>query len=97
MSKEVKFYRQCSLRKGNVTRVSWIPDCFAEVGKVLQLRSPKGVWDNGWVVETASPPMDAKTVENNARNYIKQREASDIVFSKIKKSNEDIMKDCFNG
>ena len=95
MSKEVKSYRQCVLRKGNSERVSWIPNCFANVGETLQLKSPEGIWDNGWKVISASPPMDAAIVEKNSRNYLKQRSASDIVFSDIKKSNNSIIKDCF--
>jgi hypothetical protein len=50
------FYRQCRLVKrtqtGELQQMSWIPDQFAVVGKVLKLRAD-GVWDNGWVVQLA--------------------------------------------
>lgn len=52
MAKTV-YYRQCRLVKptptGAFVQVSWIPDQFAEVGRVLKLRSD-GVWDDGWEV-----------------------------------------------
>lgn len=87
MSKKTDFYCQCRLRKGNTEQVAWIPQCFAEVGKAVQIRGEKG-WDDGWVVFFASEPLDAEIVEKNEGNYRKQRKASDIIFSEIKKANE---------
>jgi hypothetical protein len=46
-------FKQCSMKRGNVTRVEWIPTEYAKVGKVLRLRDD-GVWVDGWVVETAN-------------------------------------------
>jgi hypothetical protein len=43
-------YRQCKLRKGNSFQTSWLPDCFAKLGKVLRLRDQDKKWDDGWVV-----------------------------------------------
>jgi hypothetical protein len=58
MGKEV-FYRQCRLKKdlknGSTShQVSYIPEPFCTVGRVLKLRNEDGVWDNGWVVTEAS-------------------------------------------
>jgi hypothetical protein len=51
---KIVFYRQCRLAKptdaGELRQMSWIPDRFAVLDKVLQLREPDGKWDNGWVV-----------------------------------------------
>jgi hypothetical protein len=52
MAKET-FYRQCALRNGNRTTLSWIPERFAVPGKVLRLQRHDGAWDHGWVVEAA--------------------------------------------
>ena len=56
MARDV-FYRQCRLVKqtqtGELQQVSWIPDRFAVVGKVLKLRADDKTWDNGWVVQSA--------------------------------------------
>jgi hypothetical protein len=88
MSKETKFYCQCTLRKGNTSQVAWIPQCFAEVGRIVQIRNGEA-WDDGWVVDFASTPLDAETVEKNERNYRKQRKASDVIFDDIKKANAE--------
>jgi hypothetical protein len=39
-------YKQCRLRKGTTFRVTWLPEKFAKIGKVLRLHD-----DDGWVVE----------------------------------------------
>ena len=55
MAKEV-FYRQCRLVKridgGQLMRVSWLPEPYATVGRVVKLRDD-GAWDDGWVVASA--------------------------------------------
>lgn len=90
MSKEVKFYKQCKLRKANTEQVAWIPEVFAIVGNYVQIKNKKDdTWDNGWKVEFASEPLDAAAVEKNERDYRKQRKASDVIFSDIKKANEE--------
>lgn len=57
MARKPVFYRQCRLVKqvgaSQCVQVSWIPDPFARVGRVLRLRDADKVWDNGWVVQTA--------------------------------------------
>lgn len=62
----VVHYRQCRLVKpiptGEKVLVSWIPDQFAEVGRVLKLKSD-GKWEDGWVVRQAgSNCLPAKDV-----------------------------------
>jgi hypothetical protein len=75
-------YCQCTLERqvpeGKQTIVSWIPEQFATVGEIRKLKNAEGIWSEGWIVKSASPPMEAKIVEANARNYLKQRKASDI-------------------
>lgn len=50
-------YKQCKLEKkvenGTKHIVSYIPEQFAVVGKVLKLRDSDKVWENGWVVKSA--------------------------------------------
>lgn len=93
MSKDVQAYRQCTMERkvegGTQHTTSWIPECFANVGETLKLRGEDGMWVDGWLVKSASPPMAAKSVEANARNYLNQRKASDVVFAKIKQQNEE--------
>lgn len=56
MSKVI-YFRQCRLEKkvenGHKCMVSYIPDQYATVGKVLKLRDSDKNWENGWVVTGA--------------------------------------------
>lgn len=87
-----EFYRQCSLERkvenGTEKTTSWIPDIYANVGEVIQLKQKDDTWINGWEVKTASDPLAASIVETMSRNHLKQRKASDIIFADIKKQNE---------
>lgn len=75
-------YRQCHLKKkdGNATleQVSWIPEPFCVVGKVLKLKDDHGNWDDGWKVVFAGPSEPAASVETRSRDYLKNRKATDI-------------------
>ncbi len=52
------YYRQCLLVKntptGTLSQTSWLPEQFAKVGEVVQLRDCRGLWNNGWIVSCAS-------------------------------------------
>lgn len=55
---KVTYYRQCRLSKkiptGEKRQMSWIPEEFAVLNKVLKLRDSDGKWEDGWVVTEAS-------------------------------------------
>jgi hypothetical protein len=89
MSKKVDFYKQCTLRKDNTYTVAWIDAKRAIIGETVTIKHDDGSIDEGWKVETASSPLAASIVEANERNYKKQRKASDIIFSDIKKANQN--------
>jgi hypothetical protein len=49
-------YKQCVLIKmispfAAMRRIGWIPENFAQTGKILRLQDHKGRWDNHWTVE----------------------------------------------
>lgn len=45
------FYKQCTLsKKDGTTQVSWIPEKFALLNKVLKLKENEK-WDDGWIVK----------------------------------------------
>jgi hypothetical protein len=74
MSKKT-FYRQCRLTKKDSWQVSWLPEKFAVVGKVLKLRNDKDEeWDNGWVVTGAGenlidePPYAEAMIRGHRKN-----------------------------
>lgn len=75
------FYRQCFLRKnvesGSLTQVSWIPEPFCKVGKVLMLKEGE-IWEDGWMVISAGKPEIGKLIESRSRDYLKTRKNSDI-------------------
>ena len=82
MAKKPQNYRQCHLKKNDGEhiweQVSWIPEPYCVVGKVLKLRDEDGRWDNGWKVTSAGPPSPAASVEAGSRDHLKNRKATDI-------------------
>jgi hypothetical protein len=60
----------------------WIPTEFAEVGKLIGLRTktPQGgaYWDEGWKVEEVWNTLPAVYVREREQDYKKTRAASDI-------------------
>jgi hypothetical protein len=63
MSK-LTYYRQCRLQKENSQQMSWIPEEFAEVNKVLKLRNEDGEWDNGWTVTSVGNRLEEHYLPN---------------------------------
>tara|TARA_Y100000310_G_C20289413_1_gene626492 strand:- start:220 stop:459 length:240 start_codon:yes stop_codon:yes gene_type:complete len=43
---------------GIQSMTSFIPKKFAQLGRVLKLKSDDGVWTNGWVVKLVGHTMD---------------------------------------
>lgn len=64
------FYRQCRLRKphneGYIETVSFIPEKYAKVNKILSLKDDNGNWTHDWVVMSAGSKVPAKIAENLA-------------------------------
>lgn len=55
-------YNHCTIRKGNVYEVSYIPKQFAKVGEVLKIKR-EGVWDDGWIVESVGNEVDESVID----------------------------------
>lgn len=72
MSKN-RMYCQCVLRKGDNIQVSWIPEKFAEVGRVLRLKE-----DNGWVVQRVDSKMPENMMVYMRDEYRHHRKVTDI-------------------
>ena len=71
-------YKQCILHRkvGDSVLVdqAWIPSNFAVRGKFLEIKG-----ENGWqVVVVGSTIATSEDVNRNSRDYVHQREASDI-------------------
>ena len=72
------FYRQCTLTRGTEGDVAWIPEQFAVLNKYLRIKK-EGVEENGWQVTTVGANrVDGAYLKEHERNYMTQREASDI-------------------
>ena len=75
------FSRQCFLvnrsRNHQKVKTSWIPEKFAEVGKVLKLKEGDE-WEDGWEVVHVGSRLDSKTVNENSQLYKKHRRGTDI-------------------
>lgn len=67
------FSRQCRLVKDNAEKVSWIPEKFAVVGKILKLKE-----DNGWEVVSVGSRMESSVVNEKSQEYKKHRGTTDI-------------------
>jgi hypothetical protein len=82
MAKEV-FYRQCRLQKkiatGVTEQVSYIPEPFCVLGKVLKLRDEDGNWSDGWkVIFAAQSRRSEEWTNKQSHAHTKNRQASDI-------------------
>lgn len=60
-------YTQCRLKKktsdGTLEQMSFIPDKFAVMGKVLKLKEGQ-IWDDGWVVESVGKTISEEYLPN---------------------------------
>lgn len=74
MLMKVETYTQCRLKKqlpdnANKQTTTWLPTQYAQVGRVLELKDDKGVWEDGWRVMSAGAVLPAKVAEARERNY----------------------------
>ncbi len=73
MTKNKKYHYQCKLcREGGWYTVTWIPDKYAKVGKIVKLGN------HDWEVIRVYAKMDSRKVQQRSVDYKNQREASDI-------------------
>lgn len=73
------YYKQCTLRhiKSNWVRTSWIPEEFAQEGKILAMKEGEE-WVDGWKVTDVFTRASESYVREHERDYKSQREASDV-------------------
>ena len=77
----MEYSRQCYLEKKEQDelrcQVSWIPEKFAKMGKVLKLLDNDN-WVDGWRIVGVGARKLSKEVSERSQDYKKQRPASDI-------------------
>ena len=71
-------YRQCNLRRLNVTQVAYIPAQYAIVGDHVKLKQDDGSWVDGWKVESAGPEVDETFIDALYSMWKHHAEVSDI-------------------
>lgn len=72
MTKNKKYHYQCKLERKGWHTVTWIPDKYAKVGKIVKLGN------HDWEVIKVYSKMDSRKVQQRSVDYKSQREASDI-------------------
>ena len=72
------FFRQCVMEKKPAFRIGWVPEKFAVIGKVLELKGDDGAWDNGWQVIQIGSRKSDKEANDRSQDYKRTRKASDI-------------------
>jgi hypothetical protein len=73
--------RQCTLKRATAwhtsEQVSWIPEKFAKVGKVVKLKED-GEWEDGWVVVHVGARKESHEVHAASHGHTKHRKRTDI-------------------
>lgn len=72
-------YKQCYLENGSKFQMSWIPQSYAKEGNYLKIKKLNGEFENGWLVKKVyNNEKDSKNINILSRQYLKQRDVSDI-------------------
>lgn len=68
-----QLYIQCILSKRNMIRTSFIPEKYAQIGKILKLRNDD-VWNDGWRVDStgASELIDELNINKSIKEHRKR-------------------------
>ena len=73
----MNYHKQCILKKGTATTVSWIPEEFAKEGRVVELKN-NGVWEDGWVVSGVGTRLPTHFVIDRSQDYKNMKKETDI-------------------
>ena len=64
---------QCVLKRvlgrDIIVQTSWIPEKYAVNGKMLSLKNSKGIWEDGWFVDTVGMKELTKVVHELSREH----------------------------
>jgi len=81
--KSTTWFKQCTFaspaEKGKTVQVAWVPEKFAVVGKQVyfgkKTQTPERIWT---VTKASARRVSNKYLTEHERDYLTQREASDI-------------------
>ncbi len=74
----MKYFRQCTFRKGPTTQTAWIEERGALLGRKIELKSEREGDQRDWEVVAVGGRASQEMVEELARDHKDQRKASDI-------------------
>jgi hypothetical protein len=63
VSKE-RYYCQCSMSRGNVHTIAYLPEKYAVLDKVLKIKQADESWEDGWVVKSVGERKPHEYLEN---------------------------------
>ena len=69
-------YRQCRLQRGSQFDQAWIPEKFAQVGRVIRVKRD-GEWSDGWAVVMIFGQLSDGAAESGRDEYRYHREVTD--------------------
>lgn len=76
------WYRQCKFtsptQDGYLCKIAWIPEHLAVVGKKVYFGKKTKTPERLWEVESAAGRMEEGVLRERERDYLTQRQASDI-------------------
>lgn len=72
------FMVQCTLKKGDTTMHSWIPESFAVLNNYVKIRDRGGNWDDGWQITQCGARLQNSMVELKSQEYKKHRNRTDV-------------------
>ncbi len=76
------WYKQCTLSSptegGTTKQIAWIPASFAVIGKVVYLGKKTDNPERLWTVTSAAGRQSGAYLGEHERDYVTQRQASDI-------------------
>jgi hypothetical protein len=77
-------FKQCALSRPHASsqrirlrQMAWIPEQFAKVGMVLEIKGSDGAWQDAWVVDDVYTQATEEYVRQHERDYLTQSQASD--------------------
>jgi len=81
-NKKQEWFRQCTFTSptedGEVVHIAWIQEKFAVTGKVVYFGKKTDTPDRLWTVTTVGGRSDGAYLQAHERDYLTQRQASDI-------------------
>lgn len=72
-------YAQCELRRmAGKFDVAWLPEKFAQKGRMIRFKDDSGSWEDGWKVMEVYARKMFSEIEAKERDFLHQCKVSDV-------------------